>query len=611
MECPRLMPRLTKSTLAIAISLSTLSLLLLFLICIGMAVRQMGTYAFFLSTKIQEVYDRTETMDGLSQEKKIEEIEKDIRLLNNNNPFIPQNTSICVAYQERDRNVVINIIKKDKGIIVKDALVKHLPLPLKPASFNRRFLWQHHGLEAIYYMPLLMRGKTIGEIRCSVPICVSRYVQVIVAIVALCFFCLCVFLFFLISWVKRIKKNIDLLYLSLEKDHSDVTEAPPNYAFEEFWHVAQWNMTITAQIKESIQLQSTLFQNSPCGILILNPEGKLLEVNTRAWEMLKRIINPREIGSILDVNPAFSGIISTVIKEGTTDTGELSLQGQLGEIDLIYAVSPIQMTTWKGAVMFWLDHTEVKRLGSHLRQTDRYQLVGELASMAAHELRNPLTTIIANAQLGQIIHDETKQEELFIRIQQAAGRMNDFLKELLGLCRPGEAELSPLGLTPIINDVIGLVRAQLFTQGIEVELKLEEDLPRIWGEEKLLRQVLLNLIQNAIQAMPNGGRLVLRAKSSENEAILTVQDTGKGIPREIQNKVFDSFITSKENGTGLGLFITRQIMMQSFGGRIWFSSMPGEGTEFYLAFRLAEPLDRVLEVKPDKRYWTGNKSMIQ
>lgn len=425
-------------------------------------------------------------------------------------------------------------------------------------------------------------------------------------LIALCFFSFCIFIFAIVRWTKRIKRNIDWLYLFLEKTPVKTLDERPHFVFEEFWRVAQWNMAVTAQIQESMQLQSTFFQYSPCGILMVNPEGKLLEVNSRAWEMLKRIANPKEIDSIHEISPAFTKILTPVLQEGKTNTGELSLQGTSGEMSLIYAISPIHMSSWQGAVIFWLDQTEAKQLGFHLRQTDRYQRVGELVSIAAHELRNPLTTIIANAQLGQIIQDVAKQKELFVGIQQASNRMNEFLQELLGLCRPGEAELSPIGLAPIIHDVIGLIRAQLLTQGIALDLKIEENIPKIWGEEKLLRQVLLNVIQNAIQAMPNGGRLALKTKSSGDEVILTIKDSGDGIPKEIQDKVFNSFITSKKNGTGLGLFITKQIMKQSFGGRIWFSTAPGEGSEFHLAFHRTEPFNMVAKTKLAKRYWTGS-----
>lgn len=410
-------------------------------------------------------------------------------------------------------------------------------------------------------------------------------------------------------WISRLRQNIALLYLSLGNDGELQSElkAP---LYQEFWRVAEWNKAVALQLQETAQFRNTLFENSPCGIMVVDPTGAIMETNARGWELLKRVAREEEINSIPVIAPEFKEVLKKVMS-GKTHTGELTLPTAQGEVAYIYAVSPVQTATCKGALIFWLDQTEVKQLGFHLRQNERYRLVGELACMAAHELRNPLTTIIANAQLGQMIQDEQKQKELYLRIQQASHRMSDILQEMMGLCRPGEAELSPVDVVTVLSEVLGLVRAQLLTQGIELEWKNQEKVPRVWGKNKLLRQVFLNVIQNAIQAMPSGGKLTVKAYVSGGEVVVSVRDSGMGIPHELQNQIFKSFITTKENGNGLGLFITRQIMVGNFGGRVWFSSVPGEGAEFYLAFHSAESLAQGRLNGVDKPYWTVAQSMVQ
>jgi signal transduction histidine kinase len=472
-----------------------------------------------------------------------------------------------------------------------------------------RFPWQEK-LMLTHIEPLIIGTQRLGEIVVAYPLAKFIHLQrrTIYLFVGLLLVFIVNSVIIISRWVHGLRRNLEFLYLSLENSR-EINEDPPDCIYHEFWQVAQWNMAITAQLQESIQLQSTLFQNSPCGIMILSPEGEILETNTGAWELLQRI-NHRDTSKITSISSNFNKAME-IILDGQTYTGEISLLHGEEEITLIYAMAPIQTASWKGAVMFWLDQTEVKRLGVRLRLTERYQLVGELASIAAHELRNPLTTIIANAQLGLIVADADKRKELFVRIQQASHRMSDFLKDMMNLCRPDETELIPVDVDSAISDVLNMVRAQLLTQGIELELRIQDGLPRIWGENRLLRQVLLNLIQNAIQAMLNGGRLFVKAYPTANEVIVVIQDSGEGIPAKLQGQIFKSFVTSKEQGNGLGLFITRQIMVQSFGGRIWFSSNPGEGAEFFLAFPLSEPLSPVSATRSQKAYWTEKQSVVQ
>lgn len=413
----------------------------------------------------------------------------------------------------------------------------------------------------------------------------------------------------MIYWFRRLRQNIDLLYLSLEGDKELQTGAGNQY-YQEFWRVAEWNRAVALQLQETAQFRSALFENSPCSIMVVGPAGEILETNARGWDLLKRVAGKEEVHFVQAIAPEFKEVLKKVMG-GKTHTDEITFSVEQGEVSYIYAVSPIQTTTCKGAIIFWLDHTEVKQLGFHLRQNERYRLVGELACMAAHELRNPLTTIIANAQLGQMIQDDQKQKELYLRIQQASHRMSDILQEMMGLCRPGEAELSPIDVVTVLTEVLGLVRAQLLTQGIELEWKGQGKVPRVWGENKLMRQVFLNLIQNAIQAMPSGGKLTVKAYASGSEVVISIGDNGNGIPPELQNQIFKSFITTKEKGNGLGLFITRQIMVGNFSGRIWFSSSQRDGTEFYLAFHSAESLAQCGFEGTDKPYWTTAQSMVQ
>lgn len=478
-----------------------------------------------------------------------------------------------------------------------------------PQNLLLRFNWPKKRLMIARVEPIYRNNRLIGSIVLAYPFFAKQFYPVVRSLAVLFLIALITSLTAVIIFNRKLSKNIEQLYLSFEDASTDILQEPAPFIYEEFWQVVQWNRAVAGQLQESVQLQATLFQNSPCGIMILSDDGEVVETNSAAWSMLNHLDSSGMRWRVTDIAPEFSKAIEQVAA-GKNHTGEVTLINGQEEMTVVFSAAPIQTEAWQGAVMFWLDQTEVKRLGFRLRQTERYQLVGELASIAAHELRNPLTTIVANAQLGQIVAEQPKAKELFLRIQQASHRMSEFLSEMMNMCRPAEAELVPLDLKAVLEDVLSLVKAQLLTQSIELHCRFDENLPRIWAEGKLLRQVFLNITQNAIQAMPTGGRLTVKAYVASNELVVSFQDTGGGIPVEIQGQLFKRFVTSKENGNGIGLFITRQIMVQTFDGRIWWSSHPGEGTEFFLAFPIIESISKN-SMDSVEAYWRQQQTMVK
>lgn len=220
---------------------------------------------------------------------------------------------------------------------------------------------------------------------------------------------------------------------------------------------------------------------------------------------------------------------------------------------------------------------------TQLIQSERLALVGRLLASVSHELNNPLQAI-QNALF--LLKDEENlsaegKQDLDVILSEAE-RMASLIERLRSAYRPGHVrDFRPVELNSLIEDVHTLISTHMRHKQIAFEFHPDPDLPPVSGMSDQMRQVVLNLFLNAIEAMGPGGRLTARTLSlpQQNEILLTVQDTGPGIAPDILSKVFDAFITDKQTGTGLGLTITRDIIEQHFG-RIEAANDPAGGAVF-------------------------------
>jgi two-component system sensor histidine kinase HydH len=225
-----------------------------------------------------------------------------------------------------------------------------------------------------------------------------------------------------------------------------------------------------------------------------------------------------------------------------------------------------------------------------LRRAERLSALGELSAVLAHEIRNPLGSIKGTAEIlrDSLLASDRNHEFLEILIKEA-DRLNRVVEDFLGLARPVVSGKEEVDLLAELEEVVVLTAAEARQRGVAVELARSE-LPPVLGDREKLRQVFLNLIQNALQATGRGGRLQISAtrQAADDQGsagvLLTFADSGVGIAAPQLAKVFDPFYTTKEGGTGLGLAIVQKII-ESHGGRIQVESTPGKGTTFRVWLR--------------------------
>ena len=233
-------------------------------------------------------------------------------------------------------------------------------------------------------------------------------------------------------------------------------------------------------------------------------------------------------------------------------------------------------------------------LKDQLREAQKMTALGELVSTTTHEFNNVLMTIINYAKIGMRNPDTATRDKAFDRIMTAGRRAEKITNAVLGLARNRSNEKIPTDLKSVFEESLILLEREMSKYRVAV-VKQFEDVPKALACGNQIQQVLLNLLTNARQAMPQGGQVLLRLTHDEisNSVHLMIRDTGSGIPKEKLSKIFENFYTTKsgpdasgKGGTGVGLSMCRDII-ESHQGKIRVQSEPGKGTAFTICLPVA------------------------
>ncbi len=228
-------------------------------------------------------------------------------------------------------------------------------------------------------------------------------------------------------------------------------------------------------------------------------------------------------------------------------------------------------------------YVELQQNFEQMKRAERMFAVGQLAAGLAHEIRNPLGSVAGAAGILQRNANlEPKHKECVEIINKESQRLNRLLTDFLDFARPRTPECQPIDVNALLDSVLKLAAHGIDMEGIHLRRDAGVPVPQIEGDPEMLEQMLLNLVMNAIQAMPGGGEIVVSAALHQGKLLIRVRDQGCGIDAALRDKIFDPFFTTKESGTGLGLPVAHQIVEQH-GGILTAEPNPDAGMTFSVA----------------------------
>ena len=229
---------------------------------------------------------------------------------------------------------------------------------------------------------------------------------------------------------------------------------------------------------------------------------------------------------------------------------------------------------------------EVKALEIEVLHKERLSVMGNLAAAVAHEVRNPLNAISMGLQRLKMEFQPAEDSDQYSHLTELmlgeVQRLNVIIEQFLSLARPVEIKAEALPLPEVLNELAALEAGHAQQSNVQIRVVAAPDLPALSVDPSHLSQVLLNLILNGLEAMPEGGILTLEAKTSNGNCLIAVTDTGTGITAENQRRIFEPYFTTKAKGTGLGLAISRRII-EAHGGTITAANVRGGGCRFEIS----------------------------
>ena len=364
-------------------------------------------------------------------------------------------------------------------------------------------------------------------------------------------------------------------------------------------------------LAERENLLQTIIETEPECVKLIAPDGRLLQMNRAGLEMIEADSLEQVAGSVIgDViapehRTAFDDLTASVIAggRGSLEFELVGLKGTRRRMET-HAV-PLHGAGGEilGALSVTRDVTERKRLEEQLRQSQKMEAVGRLAGGVAHDFNNLLTGIIGYADLLRAgLPSESELQADAEEVRKAADRAASLTRQLLAFSRRQVLQPQTLSLNEAVVDMERMLR-RLIGEDVELVTDTEPDLAAVEADPGQIEQMIANLVVNARDAMPAGGRLVLRTANVDvnghprtepqmragSYVLLSVSDSGTGMDTETQSRMFEPFFTTKDvgKGTGLGLATVYGIVKQS-GGYIWVTSAPGAGTTFDIFLPRAE-----------------------
>jgi PAS domain S-box-containing protein len=359
---------------------------------------------------------------------------------------------------------------------------------------------------------------------------------------------------------------------------------------------------LVSDIAGDNELLEMVMESMSDGVVVTDREDNILMVNKSAERMfpfstddliekpLDQAIGDKEIREFLKEN--LHGLDRILDQEFTLGDGYSRT--------LSLSIMPLVRQGWiTGNVIHIEDVTEKRAKEARLRRAESLAALTTLTAGVAHEIKNPLGSIGIHLELmkkemsGKKQIETRKVLENLLIIKEEVDRLNRIVMDFLFTVRPMNAELSYDELNRVVRELLDFMKFELSEAGITVDTDLTKTGPQILMDERYMKQAVLNILKNAISAMPDGGRLRVQTVQKGNELLLKISDTGVGIPDEHMDKIFEPYFTTKDFGSGLGLTLVYKIVKEHMGD-IEINSKVGEGTSITLSFPVPQKEKRLI-----------------
>ncbi|BCB02454.1 PAS domain-containing protein [Bacillus sp. KH172YL63] len=344
------------------------------------------------------------------------------------------------------------------------------------------------------------------------------------------------------------------------------------------------------ELKEAKELLEAYFEHAGDGIALLDPEGKVLKVNQQFESMFgwtKDEITGREITFLHQedqVGQFKQNLITVKAGKRIKDYETVRYRKDGSPIEIAFNMNPIINDNGNliGISAIIRDLSEKKRNEDLLKKSEQLAMIGQLAAGVAHEIRNPLTTLKGFLQLMK----ENAEDDFYLGvIQGELDRIEIITNEFLALAKPRAVKFSLTSLTTLLTSSVEFIKMECLKQGVDVRFSVEE--AEIDCDAHQMKQVILNVMKNALEAMPGGGLLCVHLEKENQHAKILIKDNGNGIPPERMKHLGEPFYSTKEKGTGLGLMICQKIIKEHHGS-LTIRSNVSEGTTVTILLPIAE-----------------------
>jgi PAS domain S-box-containing protein len=349
---------------------------------------------------------------------------------------------------------------------------------------------------------------------------------------------------------------------------------------------------VSLALKEALDLEARfrdgVIEALPLGIVAIDDRGRVLIWNRAVEEIVgltKEQVRSTPLSGLLPDRAWHDALTRTLDTGQETDRAEHDVVRPDGtSVPVELRTTPLRDGEGRirGAVGTMVDLSSLRGMEERIRQLDRLAAVGRFASSIAHELRNPLTGIATGVQyLSRGFPEGDERHESVSFILREVVRLDTIVQDLFSAARPRQLSLARAKVSDILGRALRTLAPRADAAGVRIVLDNADSWPEALVDADQVQQVFLNLIENAIQATPEGGMVTIRAERKPNppQVVIHVEDTGSGIAAEHLPRIFEPFYTTRAKGTGLGLFVAHGIV-QRHGGTIEVESEWGKGTRF-------------------------------